>query len=89
MLDSLEDIDPRRYYTPAVLERPSGIPRRTIRLAPDLPRLRVDGWNRINGGDFLAWLESRKVGPDTPPREAAILARVAAAVRREQAPESP
>jgi hypothetical protein len=79
------EIDVRRYYTPRELERLSGVPARTIRHATDLPRLRVDAWNRVNGADFVQWLERRKVAPALPTREAEIRERARAAARADSA----
>jgi hypothetical protein len=76
-------IDVRKHYTPRQLEQLSGVPARVIRQARDLPRLHVDAWNRINGGDFIEWLRENRTLPQPPNRENAIRERVTAQLARE------
>src|SRR5262245_5785456 len=78
----------QRAYRATEIAELVGLDVRTVRRAFQtgrLARANLDSWLRAWGSDVLAWIEtSRRADPTAPPRETAILARVAAQVRREQ-----
>jgi hypothetical protein len=81
---------PYRAYRAQQIADITGVDVRRVRRALHsglLPRACVDHWLRAWGADVLLWVaEMRDAQPDAPPPEAAIRERVAAQVRREQAP---